>query len=75
MLKKMITHFFSETLMTNSKLMMQASGNVTIETVHKIGQSGVTFISRQEFNFKSVLIQLLVFGHMKLREYVNAAEL
>lgn len=27
-------------------LMMQASGNVTIETVHKIGQSGVTFISR-----------------------------
>lgn len=28
-----------------SNLMMQASGNVTIETVHKIGQSGVTFIS------------------------------
>lgn len=32
--------------MEDSNLMMQASGNVTLETVHKIGQSGVTFISR-----------------------------
>lgn len=33
-------------LTLNYNLMMQASGNVTVETVHKIGQSGVTFISR-----------------------------
>lgn len=25
---------------------MQASGNVTVDTVHKIGQTGVTYISR-----------------------------
>lgn len=66
-------------LTLNHNLMMQASGNVTIETVHKIGQSGVTFISRlqpqQLFQNLHTGFVFLFFRQMKAeRNVINAVE-
>ncbi|XWS22825.1 hypothetical protein CRYUN_Cryun29cG0069000 [Craigia yunnanensis] len=56
----------------NGQFETEASGNLTLETVHKIGQTGVTYISRQH---SATFLLVMLFFHGALTHSVKALDI